>query len=416
MIERTRPEVESREVENEEAGTLPDGRYLLFDAGCFACTAIAGDVERETEGWLTARGLSEPAVRATLSKARPDWKHEPTFLEIEGGKAVAFTGLAMKARMLVGLGPRKAARVARIARQKGAAGIEMTLTATEEDPDRYEIESIKRIDRRTALKTMGAAGLAATLLPWLPEVAFAQNSANPDTIAERGKARVRTVRLSFRETMRRFQKMRGEDNRLRTLHKNMTDKGFRLVRSESFGVLSEVVAGGNDGAVIRELSVGLGYKKPNGQKATFSARAELTRAGSVEIMDPIRSDYAVQTGKRLDAYAMKDGRVRNVQSVDDIDKERRRLRRLGNQQRGSASARDAEEVGARSTCSPTCLRVAPYVIGAGCSVYLGFIYRLACGLVTGGSCFFILTALNAVICTGFQDLTTDEICAAAGFC
>ena len=226
MIEKATSQVEDKEVKSRGAETLPDGRYLLFDAGCLACSAIADLVERETEGWLTARGLGEPEVRATLCKARPDWKHEPTFLEVEGEKIVASTGLTMRARMLVDLGPRKAARVARIANGRGVRGVVLTPTTAEGDGGGYGVGSMKLIDRRAALKTMGAFGLAAALLPGLPAGALAQGGAGADAPVAAGDVRVRNVRLSFRETLRRLDKMRNEDSRIRMLHRNMIDKGF----------------------------------------------------------------------------------------------------------------------------------------------------------------------------------------------
>ena len=424
MIERVRPEVEDSGVEGLEgktgaAGTLPKGRYLLFDAGCMACMTIAGLVERETQGWLTARGLGEPEVRAALSKARPDWKHEPTFLEVEGEKVVASTGLAMRARMLVGLGPRKAARVAKIAGGKGVRGIEMTLTATEEDPNRYEVGSTKLLDRRAALKTMGALGLAAALLPGLPAGAFAQSGAGSDAPVAARDVRVRTVRLSFRETMRRFGKMRGEDNRLRMLHKNMTDKGFRLVRDGSVGLLSEVVAGGNDAASIRALNVRLRYKK-NGQTAIFAGGAELVKAGDTEIMDRIRSDYTVKTGRRLDTFGMKDGQVQNVQRIDDWVKERKSLIRRGQEVQGRGSREASKEVSARVSACGVCIVAGDIIYGTGCGLYYSALQYIACGTFTAPPaiilCATIATVLTEIICGTSGALIAPQACENAGYC
>ncbi len=68
-------------------------RYLLFDAGCPACTRVARAIERESNGWLTARSLHDPKMQALLRKARPEWRWEPTLLEVDSEHVRVFTGL-----------------------------------------------------------------------------------------------------------------------------------------------------------------------------------------------------------------------------------------------------------------------------------------------------------------------------------
>lgn len=36
-----------------------------------------------------------------------------------------------------------------------------------------------------------------------------------------------------------------------------------------------------------------------------------------KIMDRVRSDYTAKTGRRLDTFGVKDGRVQSVQRLDD---------------------------------------------------------------------------------------------------
>ncbi|MEW6233180.1 MAG: hypothetical protein AB1566_12815 [Chloroflexota bacterium] len=90
-------------------------RFLLFDAGCATCTELARAIEREAAGWLTAQSLREPAVPALLDRARPGWRWEPMFLEVDGERVQSFTGAALVVRLPVGLGPHRVWRVARLA-------------------------------------------------------------------------------------------------------------------------------------------------------------------------------------------------------------------------------------------------------------------------------------------------------------
>lgn len=86
-------------------------RYLLFDSGCMRCTELARQIEHATQGWLKARSLRDPTMQTLLNAARPGWRWEPTLVEIADGHVQAFTGLHMRARLAVKLGPRRALRV-----------------------------------------------------------------------------------------------------------------------------------------------------------------------------------------------------------------------------------------------------------------------------------------------------------------
>lgn len=126
-------------------GDVDKRRYLLFDSECMGCSGLAHSVERETEGGISARSLRDPYARKLLSEVKPEWSWEPTLLELEGGRAAAFTGLSMKVRLLAALGPRKAARLAKLARGVGK--------------DEGFEDSSARIGRGEALRTLGVAGL-----------------------------------------------------------------------------------------------------------------------------------------------------------------------------------------------------------------------------------------------------------------
>jgi hypothetical protein len=95
-------------------------RYLLFDSGCSVCTRLAEDIEQASDGWLMARSLRDPDVKTLLDAARPGWRWEPTLLEVTDGRPRVFTGIAMRARMALGLGPRRAWRVVRLVYRTGS--------------------------------------------------------------------------------------------------------------------------------------------------------------------------------------------------------------------------------------------------------------------------------------------------------
>lgn len=100
-------------------------RYLLFDSGCALCTGLAQKIERETAGWLTARSLRDPAMQALLNMARPNWRWEPTLVEVHGERVRVFTGIRLRDRLATGLGPRRAMRVVQLVAQALAAKLEV---------------------------------------------------------------------------------------------------------------------------------------------------------------------------------------------------------------------------------------------------------------------------------------------------
>lgn len=86
-------------------------RYLLFDAGCAACTALARSVERESQGWLEARSLREPEVQAYVQQTARSMRWEPTLLEVTDQGVQIFTGWALQRKLLFRLGLRRTARI-----------------------------------------------------------------------------------------------------------------------------------------------------------------------------------------------------------------------------------------------------------------------------------------------------------------
>jgi predicted DCC family thiol-disulfide oxidoreductase YuxK len=94
-------------------------RWLLYDAGCSVCAALAREVEALSGGRLRVRSLREPEVQALLDRARPGWQWEPMLVEIEGEQVRVFAGLSLRARLVQVLGPVRAWRVAQAVARMG---------------------------------------------------------------------------------------------------------------------------------------------------------------------------------------------------------------------------------------------------------------------------------------------------------
>lgn len=104
-------------------------RYLLFDSTCEQCTKLAQAIGHETNGWLTTRSLSDCGIQKLLHRTNPAWRWRPTLLEVEGEQLRAFTGFGMGWRLVTGLGPRQAWRVAKLAWESGALSSALNQTS-----------------------------------------------------------------------------------------------------------------------------------------------------------------------------------------------------------------------------------------------------------------------------------------------
>lgn len=143
-------------------------RILLYNAGCSFCTNVARGVEEEAGGWLSARDLYEPEMRALLERApgRPPGE-EPVLLLVEQGRVTVLRGLAMRLRLLAGLGPRRAWGV--LARIASAAG--------EQAPARSTGVSRRGVLGRTAA-VVAAAGVFSGMR--MAPAAAAPSAPDPD--------------------------------------------------------------------------------------------------------------------------------------------------------------------------------------------------------------------------------------------
>ncbi len=89
-------------------------RYLLFDSGCSVCSSLANQIEHASKGWLQARSLRDPQIQQQLDEAHPGWKWEPMLMEINAGRTHLFTGVSLRFKLLLGLGPAKTWEVAQL--------------------------------------------------------------------------------------------------------------------------------------------------------------------------------------------------------------------------------------------------------------------------------------------------------------
>lgn len=86
-------------------------RYLLFDSACSQCSQFAHTIEEACGGWCTVRSLREPAMQEFLGEANPQWKWEPTLIEIQGTSVKSFTGITLRMHFLRELGPNRTWRL-----------------------------------------------------------------------------------------------------------------------------------------------------------------------------------------------------------------------------------------------------------------------------------------------------------------
>ncbi|HZQ10927.1 MAG TPA: redoxin domain-containing protein [Anaerolineae bacterium] len=93
--------------------------YLLFDAGCAQCTDLAGEIEKASGGALLGMSLYAPEAQSLLNRARPNWKFEPTLIDVRGEQVRAYTGMAMRVHMVTFLNPAQLLKIARLVQQAG---------------------------------------------------------------------------------------------------------------------------------------------------------------------------------------------------------------------------------------------------------------------------------------------------------
>lgn len=144
--------------------------YLLFDASCSQCSDLAGDVERASSGALMTKSLYAPDAIALLKKARPDYKFEPTLLDVKGDEVRAYTGMAMRAQMVTFLNPIQLVKIARIVQQAGVPLFGSFEAHEPTPPEQAEIETLPEPVSESAAETKPDLPSGFRLTPDGPEL------------------------------------------------------------------------------------------------------------------------------------------------------------------------------------------------------------------------------------------------------
>jgi hypothetical protein len=99
--------------------------YLVFDERCSRCARLAREITASSDGRLQAASLGDASFQKLLSRARSDWRWEPTMLRVQRDRVCIWTGIRMCVRLVMLFGLRRSLRVARLAH---AAGVRLPLT------------------------------------------------------------------------------------------------------------------------------------------------------------------------------------------------------------------------------------------------------------------------------------------------
>jgi hypothetical protein len=204
-------------------------------------------------------------------------------------------GLSIKMRVLMRLVLRRARRKA------SASGFELMLRPSREDPERYAIESVREIDRRTARKALRAFGLAG--VPSLAPSRSFLGGRDEGGIGEAGsEPRITFVRLTPRQALRMFDEIRRGDPDVHKLYAHLEAKDLELIRDEVRGAVMRAYAA--DGTARAEgIVIELPHRRADGAEASFHVSVKDWKAGEV------RADYDIRRGERVESYSIKDGRA-----------------------------------------------------------------------------------------------------------
>lgn len=193
-------------------------RYL-FDAAATS-PSLAAEIARETDGILTVRSLHDPLLQDELDRGRPGWRWEPTLLETDGGAVRVSTGVALRARLVAILGPRRAWRVAQ-------------LVAEAQVPIVSPNQSRRGFVRGASSLAAGLAG--AVLLGPGPRAVQAQPD-DPISTDLDAQARRKPGRYSRREGIRSWSvRQQGSRSTVRFKHRNQKLSGTVVINYSGGG-------------------------------------------------------------------------------------------------------------------------------------------------------------------------------------
>lgn len=114
-------------------------RYILYDSGCAQCDDLAAKLEKESGGALLGMSLYASQAKQWLDRARPNWKFEPTLVQVDSDHVQAYTGMAMRAHMLTFLNPLQLLKIARVVQQAGVP-LFGSFEAHEAKPELFETD------------------------------------------------------------------------------------------------------------------------------------------------------------------------------------------------------------------------------------------------------------------------------------
>ncbi len=180
-------------------------------------------------------------------------------------------------------------RIAGISSRGGVSGFELTLVPSREDPKRYAIGSVRKIDRHKALEALRTCSLAAAVLPD-DLLAREEHAGAGEASAE---ARIAFVRLAPLQVLSLFDAILGRDAGVRKLYSNLEEGDFGLIRDRARG--SVIRAYATDGIARGEgIVMELPHKRADGTEAVFnlSIKDGMTGEGKP---GGVRADYAIST-------------------------------------------------------------------------------------------------------------------------
>jgi hypothetical protein len=232
--------------------------------------------------------------------------------KINRKRILVIEGLSMKMRVLMGLLLRRRRCVAGTTCGAGAAGFELVLAPSQEDPGRYTIESIRKIDRRTAhkaLRTFGLAGIPSLV----PSGSVLEERDEGGAGSASPEPRITFVRLTPRQALRMFGEIRRRYSDVRRLYAHLEAKKMELIGAGARGAVMRACAA--DGAARGEgIVIELPHGRADGAEASFHVSVKDWTAGGGGSGE-VRADYEIRRGGRVETYEIRDGSARLVKRV-----------------------------------------------------------------------------------------------------
>ncbi|MDQ3943396.1 MAG: hypothetical protein M3254_09865 [Actinomycetota bacterium] len=215
-------------------------------------------------------------------------------------------GLSMKMRVLMGLLLRRRTCVAGTTRGAGAFAFELMLAPSREDPERYAIESVRKIDCRTAHRTLRTIGLAGS--PSLVSWGSILEERDEGGAGEAGsEPRITFVRLAPRQALRMFGEIRRRYSDVRELYAHLKAKKLELIGAGARGAVMRAYAA--DGTVRgKGIVIELPHRRSDGAEASFHVSIKDWMAGEGGSGE-VRVDYDIRRIGRVETYEIRDGRV-----------------------------------------------------------------------------------------------------------